>query len=318
MYKTGEILPFDIKSLGDKEVLFISFSGGQTSAYMVDKLIENYSDKYHFIITFANTGQEHDKTLEFVHRCDVRRGGVVIWLEAVVNPEKGKGTRHRIVSYETCTRRHELHDETPFAQVIRKYGLPGLATPQICTRELKGAVMQSYRREFQKAYKMKCWNAIGMRQDEPRRLMKDADRNKFRVVYPLAEWFPVSKPDVLAYWDKQDFKLEIPEHYGNCVTCWKKSDAKHIRLIHEHPEFYAFFQKMEREHPQTNNKEGYPDRRFFRNERTVDDMFRLAKIIPIKNIPAHMEEVSGGCTESCEASTPETLGLTDEQYEMDI
>ena len=50
MYKTGEILPFDIKSLGDKEVLFISFSGGQTSAYMVDKLIENYSDKYHFIM----------------------------------------------------------------------------------------------------------------------------------------------------------------------------------------------------------------------------------------------------------------------------
>lgn len=46
--------------------LFISYSGGRTSAYMVDKLLENYSDQYWFIILFANTGQEHDKTLEFV------------------------------------------------------------------------------------------------------------------------------------------------------------------------------------------------------------------------------------------------------------
>jgi 3'-phosphoadenosine 5'-phosphosulfate sulfotransferase (PAPS reductase)/FAD synthetase/uncharacterized short protein YbdD (DUF466 family) len=295
----------------EKPVYFISYSGGQTSAYMVDKLLLDYGHLYTFVVTFANTGQEHDKTLEFVHQCDLRWGGIVVWLEAVVTPEKGEGTRYTIVTYDTATRRGDVGDDTPFAQVIRKYGLPGPSTPQICTRELKGAVMGSYRRDFEAVHGKKCWNAIGMRADEQKRLMKDKDRQRFRVVYPLADWFPVEKQDVLDYWDEQDFKLMIPEHLGNCVSCWKKSDAKHVRIIHAHPEYYNFFEKMEKEHPQTNNKPGYADRRFFRNSRTVGDMFKLAGIIPINNIPPSMDEVSGGCSESCEASTPETLGLSE-------
>jgi len=290
-----------------KRTLFISFSGGRTSAYMVEMLIKNYSHKYHFVVLFANTGQEHDETLEFVRKCDEKWGGIVQWLEAVVNPEKGKGTKYRLVDFETCTRSHEIHDETPFAQVIRKYGIPGPATPQICTRELKGAVMQSYRSQWQKEHDEKCLNAIGIRTDEMGRLLDEAGRKKFKVVYPLTDWFPTNKEDVLSYWEDQEFDLQIPEHLGNCVSCWKKSDAKHVRIIKSHPEFYRFFHRMEKYHKQTNNKEGHDDRLFFRLNRTVDEMFVMAESVSLDNIPIHMNEVSGGCSESCEASSVDTL-----------
>ena len=240
-----------------------------------------------------------------------RHGVDVVWLEAVVNPEKSKGTRHRIVNYETATRRHQVGPETPFAQVIAKYGLPGPATPQICTRELKGAVMRSYTRDYEKANKEKCYTAIGMRADEPRRIMSEADKKKYRVVYPLFDWLPTTKPEVLDYWEDQEFDLAIPEHLGNCVTCWKKSKAKHIRIVKEHPEYYQFFAKMEGEHENTNNKPGYPVRRFFRENRTVNDLFALAEKTPIHNIPPTTSEELDGCSESCEAATPEALGLAD-------
>jgi len=255
------------KETEDKPTLFISFSGGATSAYMTDLLIANYSHKYTFVILFANTGQEHPKTLEFIRRCDERWGGVVIWLEAVVNPEKGKGTRHRVVSFETCTRIEDTSDSAPFVQVVKKYGLPGPGTPQICTRELKGAVMSSYRRTFEAEYKIKCFNAIGIRNDETHRVMDEAKKKKFRVVYPLVDWFSSSK---------QDFRI------------------------------------LEKEHADTNNQPGYAPRRFFRGNRTVDDMFALADIIPIENISSidDSDELNE-CGESCDANTPETLGLTD-------
>lgn len=290
----------------EKPTIFISFSGGRTSAYMTDILLKEYSSQYNFIVTFANTGQEHNETLEFVRRCDQRWGGIVVWLEAVVNPEKGKGTRHKIVSFETATRHTDLGDDTPFAQVIAKYGIPGMSAPQICTRELKGAVMKSHKREIEAKLGEKCFTAIGIRADEKRRLMKQEDRDKFKVIYPLNDWFETTKEDVLDYWKKQEFDLTIQELNGNCLACWKKSLSKHIQIAKENPAAFDFFAKMEKIHGQTNNKEGYDDRRFFRGHRTVDDIFKLAGVIDVVNLPDEQEEV-GGCGESCEASTPEIL-----------
>ena len=63
-----------------KETLFVSFSGGRTSAYMCWWLLKNKSDEYDFIFVFANTGQEHEKTLEFVNECDKRFGLNLVWL----------------------------------------------------------------------------------------------------------------------------------------------------------------------------------------------------------------------------------------------
>jgi len=70
-----------------KEKYHVSFSGGRTSAYMTKLLLDNWSDRYDFIVTFANTGLEHPKTLEFVRNCDDHFGFNTVWLEAVVQRE---------------------------------------------------------------------------------------------------------------------------------------------------------------------------------------------------------------------------------------
>ncbi|MCJ7824256.1 MAG: phosphoadenosine phosphosulfate reductase family protein, partial [Anaerolineales bacterium] len=70
----------------------MSFSGGRTSGYMCHWLLENKANEYEFIFVFANTGLEHEKTLEFVDQCDKALGLNLTWVEAVVNPEVRSGT----------------------------------------------------------------------------------------------------------------------------------------------------------------------------------------------------------------------------------
>ena len=60
-----------------KETLFVSFSGGRTSAYMCWWLLNNKADVYDFIFIFANTGLEHENTLKFVNQCDTLVSGTI-------------------------------------------------------------------------------------------------------------------------------------------------------------------------------------------------------------------------------------------------
>lgn len=148
-----------------KEKYQISFSGGRTSAYMTKMLIDSLSDRYEFIVTFANTGLEHEKTLEFVNNCDKHFGFNTVWLEADVQHGKRLGTKHKIVSFQTASRNGE-----PFEEVIKKYGIPNKAYPH-CTRELKLQVMQSYLKSIGINHK-NILTAIGIREDETRRVSK--------------------------------------------------------------------------------------------------------------------------------------------------
>lgn len=94
--------------------MVVNFSGGRTSVYMTKLLIDNYSHLYNFIVVFANTGMEHEKTLEFVKNCDTYFNFNTVWIEASVVHEKNKGTKHKIVSYKTCSKNGE-----PFEDVIK-------------------------------------------------------------------------------------------------------------------------------------------------------------------------------------------------------
>ena len=97
-----------------KEKMIVNFSGGRTSGYMTKMLLDNYSHLFEFIVVFANTGMEHPKTLEFVNNCDKYFGFGTIWIEADVVHEKNKGTKHKVVTYESCSRNGE-----PFEEVIK-------------------------------------------------------------------------------------------------------------------------------------------------------------------------------------------------------
>jgi len=283
-----------------KETMFVSFSGGRTSAYMARWLLDNKSDEYDFIFTFANTGLEHEKTLEFIDKCDKAWGLNLVWLEAVVNPEFGKGIRHRIVSFDTASRKGE-----PFEALIAKEGIPNAARPR-CNHRLKVLVMESYRKSL--GFKPEHLTAIGIRSDEADRINLKAIEEG-NACYPLVQLKPTTKAQVIDWWSQQDFDLEIAEHYGNCVTCWKKSDRKLMTIAAEEPERFEFMRRMEKEHKLTHLGSEEGGRLFFRKHKTVDDIFEMASK-PFKKFVDHKPELqlgllddldlSGGCSESCD------------------
>lgn len=279
-----------------KEKLLISFSGGRTSGYMTKMLLDNYSHIYEFIVVFANTGMEHSKTLEFVNNCDKYFGFNTVWVEADVMHEKNKGTKHKIVTYETCSRNGE-----PFEEVIKKYGIPNVKYPH-CTRELKLSPIYSYMKSIS-CQPTECKTAIGIRNDEVRRVSKTAEiRN---IVYPLIDMFPTDKQDVLDWWEDQEFDLGLDEWNGNCKLCYKKSTNKLFKQLDEHPEFIAWHKKMEELYGGNGFKKDEDYRRvFFRKNISASQLEQLHK--EDRSSPTYSKReiqdfyADGGCSESCE------------------
>ena len=54
--------------------LLVSFSGGETSAFMAQWLWRHKRDQYDMVFVFANTGQENEETLDFVQQGEAGRG----------------------------------------------------------------------------------------------------------------------------------------------------------------------------------------------------------------------------------------------------
>ncbi len=274
--------------------LRVCFSGGKTSAYMTYKILNNLDSLpyQNVAVVFANTGQEHDKTLDFVHNCDKHLGFNTIWIEANVIYEKGKGTQSKVVDYVTASR-----DGRPFEDIIKKYGIPSLNFPH-CTRELKLNPLHHYTKHVLgwKDYD----NAIGIRTDETRRVSKSAAKNG--IVYPLVDWFPSDKEDVNLFWEDMSFNLGILEHQGNCKWCWKKSLKKHFLNLEENPNWYDFPEKMEQKYSKVRaDKEGKPHYFFrgYKSTKMLREEFENTREI-IKQVPINFDQDVGTCSESCE------------------
>jgi len=269
--------PLLTADVGLKDKLLVSFSGGETSAYMLWWILKNWSNKYEIKVVFANTGQENEETLLFVQKCSEYFKVEVIWVEAVVNPENRKGTAHKVVSFETASRNGE-----PFEAVIAKYGIPNPATPH-CNREMKLNAINSYMKSI--GWK-KYYSAIGIRVDEFDRM--NAKRKEKKLLYPLISEKPMSKAKINQWWNLQPFRLELKGYQGNCKTCWKKSDSKLYTLINENKSQFDFFEKMENEYssfvPESRIKlmkergEEIPTKtNFFRKNRSVADLVKEAE-----------------------------------------
>lgn len=239
--------------------LLVTNSGGKTSAYMTKRLLEEYGDKHNILVVFANTGQEANETLDFVKRCDDVFGFGAVWVEAVVHHGKDIASTHRVVNYDSADR-----DGKVFEEVIKKYGIPNKAYLH-CNREMKLNTIHDYAKQYFNGEKYKT--AIGIRIDETRRVSKKAaEAHSDGIVYPLIDWFPVDKIDVNDFWEEQDFTLKIPEHHGNCKTCWKKSDKKLWTLTEEKPEWFDFFDRMEKTYPHAGHNDGEREREYFLEE----------------------------------------------------
>lgn len=276
--------------------LFVSVSGGESSGQMAKIIQDRYSALFNVVYGFANTGQETDATLTFVDKLDREFGLNLIWLEAKVNPEPLRGTRHQIVSYKTANR-----DGQVFESFIAKYGIPNTSYPS-CTRELKLAPITSYLRSI--GWKSGDYTtAIGIRADEFDRM--DEYRIEKKFWYPLVER-GITKAHVKDFWKSQSFTLGLLEHQGNCKWCWKKSDRKLLTLANESPEIFDFPLRMEAKYGQVRAPHG--TRMFFRRDRSAKDLLSEASkpFMPFKeNLPPMQSEldISNGCSESCEAFT---------------
>ncbi len=295
-----------------KQHLTISFSGGKTSAYMTKMLLDHFRGEdpdRRILVTFCNTGQEHEETLKFVDRCDREFGFNVVWMECVVDPVKGKGIRHQVVNFETASRNGE-----PFEAYITKYGIPNAAFKQ-CNSRLKTDVMHDYRRSI--GLKKGTYStAVGIRADEMDRVSMTG-MVTLNLFYPCVD-AGVTKEDVREWWSRQSFNLNIPEHWGNCIFCWKKSQRKLLTIAQQNPEFFAFPLRMEAEHAFSGPKvrrDGQKltnPRRFFRKDRSALDILREAaegNFTPFEDdkfIPFDDElDVGGSCGDSCEIGADE-------------
>jgi hypothetical protein len=275
----------------------ISFSGGRTSAYMTKMLLDNFSDQYNFIVTFANTGREHPKTLEFVHNCDIHFGFNTVWLEAVVHHGERTACTHKIVSYETACR-----DGAVFEEIIKKYGVPNLVF-QPCNREMKLNAMRSYRKSIGADDAI---TAIGIRMDESRRI--NAKAAQMQIAYPLVDIWPTDKQDVLDWWEDQAFDLGIEEFEGNCQGCFKKSDAKQFKQIAKDRSIFDWTDRMETLYSSVGPQDG--ERVFFRKHRStkmlIAEYEALGGNVSLAKTDPYAD---GGCSESCEFLPTEQMTL---------
>lgn len=303
--------------------LLISFSGGETSAYMTQWLLKSVRHLYdEIIIVFANTGQENEETLVFVDECDrllfAPLGGRVVWIEAVQFHGERRSAGFRIVDFDTASR-----DGAPFEDAIKKYGIPNSKFKD-CTRNLKLRPIENYAKSIGWAngsYDL----AIGIRSDEIDRMSSQARIR--RIIYPLVQMIPTTKIGVNTFWRDQPFRLKLKGYQGNCKWCWKKTLRKHLTLIQENPSTYDFPRRMEREygkvgpefrHDPATRKSPLPAdyrRTFFRGNTSVDDLFaeyerRRDNFTPSEDDAVVYDDeldIGGGCEESCEVFADEDM-----------
>jgi 3'-phosphoadenosine 5'-phosphosulfate sulfotransferase (PAPS reductase)/FAD synthetase len=269
--------------------ILISFSGGKTSAYMTWCLLKKYdaiwSDEHkmflgiqrfdnmvftvEILVVFANTSKENNETLDFVRDCDINFGFHTIWIEAKVNENSGEGTSYILTNYELAKR-----DGSVFEAVIKKYGIPNMATPH-CTRELKAVPITKLVRDY-------GWDngtyetAIGFRVDEPKRFNTpdkiESAKNKNHTYFFVHEQ-PTNKLQVNSWWAKQSFNLNLKDHEGNCDLCYKKSENKLMAIVGCCPDKAKWWEEMENKYknfsPESRLENAKPPYYFYRKHTPI-------------------------------------------------
>jgi hypothetical protein len=105
-------------------------------------------------------------------------------------------------------------------------------------------------RNYMQAQGYKSWtNAVGLRADEPGRVLKATARNSDRKdpwvsITPMYD-AGVTERDVLAFWRDQPFDLQLQSYEGNCDLCFLKGAGKITRIMRERPDLAEWWVKQE-------------------------------------------------------------------------
>lgn len=249
--------------------LMITVSGGRSSAFMARHIqtSEKYKD-YNKIYVFANTGMERQETIDFLKNIEKHWGIELVKIEGIFPLEMGKGVRHKIVDWEDLNM-----SAKPFEEMVAKYnigahnGLPDMGSPY-CSGRLKTMPTESLAKEiFPNGY----ITAIGFRkEDMPKRISFPEIKEDKKRLYPLITDFeaPIGQRELNEFWDKQPFKLEIHNKYGNCDLCWKKSLPNLLDNIRKGSPHIDWWRRMEKQYGNTS----------FRNNLSIDDLVRMASL----------------------------------------
>jgi hypothetical protein len=239
----------------------VLFSGGRTSAFLSKFMIEN-SNYENCIFVFMNTGKEREETLKFTNKCDKEFKLNLVYLEGLVNNEKGKGTTYKIVNFETASRNGE-----PFEEMLKKYPLPNNMASN-CTRELKQRPIDAYLRDNYKNFEI--IKVVGIRFDEAHR--KSLNSKIEKLIYPLCDELKVDSRFIRNWWENQSFDLELKDYQGNCDLCFKKSLKKRLTIIKENPVIAKWWLEMEEKY----NSDEIP--RFdLRTNKSIKELIEMAK-----------------------------------------
>ncbi|GAA4108524.1 Nin-like protein [Aminobacter aganoensis] len=241
----------------------IAFSGGRTSGRMLhDIILANQpwpADRVKVI--FTNTGKEREETLEFVRDCSVHWDVDIIWLEYRLRWTGGphdpknkvfdtKAHSFDVVTFETASRNGE-----PFEQLVQYFGFLPNRVADFCSHNLKSRTARRY-------CVVEGWEhwttAIGMRSDEPQRILKKQPKERYRVWYPL-NGAGITKPDVSLFWLLQPFDLALLDvdgvtPSGNCDGCFKKSERKRAELARSEWHRAEWWAALERQYGGTFDK----------------------------------------------------------------
>ncbi len=239
----------------------VLFSGGRTSAFLA-KYMKEHPHYKNCIFVFMNTGKEREETLQFADKCDKEFGLNLVYLEALVNNEKGKGTTYTIVDFETASRNGE-----PFEAMLKKYPLPNNMASN-CTRELKQRPIDAYLRGNYKDFDI--IKVVRIRADEAHRKSVNAEIEK--VIYPLCDEVKIDSRFIRNWWEKQSFDLGLKDYQGNCDLCFKKSLKKRLTIIKENPESAKWWLEMEKKY----SSEEIP--RFdLRTNKSIEELVEMAQ-----------------------------------------
>jgi len=248
----------------------VSFSGGRTSAYLSWLIKQTYPDA---TFVFMDTGAEHPKTYEFIREVDKRFELNLTCLKTVVHPTMGEGCSFRVVPIEECG-----YDVAAWRDMVGKYGCPSVGGRAFCTDRMKIVpftkwVKQNVTSDFT------VW--IGIRADEPKRLK---DRPNTRYLAALSDF---GKQDVVEWWAKQDFDLQISHEFGNCVFCLKKGLSRLKMVAQREPQLAQTFLDMLR----LTNNEATP---MFRGYTSFNDLVE-GNVVQTCNTSEDVDASEGCC-----------------------